>query len=138
MVTYPNAYLIAPTSYVASSKYKMKCIKIQISLFLSFFLGTHIWVFFASHSLFFQFSVAHPLNTALLPRSPFWVFNLARLFSFQAYFFFFPFSMIALGCPYSKRTSPYAGWNNHSCYWHWWLRTRSPQGTHSYDSIQVW
>ena len=91
MVTYPNAYFISLTSYVASSKYKMKCINIWISLFLSFCIGTRIWVFVLAAHFFFQFSVAHPLNAALLPRSPFRVFNLPGLFLLSSIFSFFVF-----------------------------------------------
>ena len=53
------------------SKYKMKYMKIEISLFISFFLGSHNWVFvLATHHLF-QSLLTHPLNATFFPKSPF-------------------------------------------------------------------
>ena len=69
------------------SKYKMKYMKIEISLFVSFFLGSHNWVFvLATHHLF-QSLLTHPLNATFFPNSPFY-FSTYLVFSLFNHLFF--------------------------------------------------
>ena len=69
---------------------QMKCMKIWISLFLSFFLGTHIWVFvLATHYFFNSHLLTHSMPHFCLGR-PF-EFSTWLGFSLFKQFFLFPF-----------------------------------------------